>query len=375
MTTLGYGDVTPKTFFGKILTTLCVILGLLKLSLLTGALISVITEKTSLSFKDKIVVVKNLTAEQLIAEKQFNAKTIVMKSYEDVLAHISDSANEDTAAALIDINVARFMVDLAEENNKHKHELSLAIVDKIDEEIPITLLVPKEIFSYQRCYQRPGYISRCYRTNTYGFNVADCINKFMIKLTTKQNLNSMKFPVYKRPIDYQTVALSLSMREIFQEDPVTVCLMIVAFLLMICIASVAFVPVLRRIKARRRRGADIEQEDTNRRTREIKGHLEAAGIKLVSYGNINEAAMIDDVSLVNNCKNSNHRISKANTNATEERNDSAFIETEDLSNTCSGDVRSNEAVLSDDFNQGTRSSLFQGKIFYKSTGTLDFQIL
>ena len=30
MTTLGFGDVTPKTFMGKLLTSVCVILGLLK---------------------------------------------------------------------------------------------------------------------------------------------------------------------------------------------------------------------------------------------------------------------------------------------------------------------------------------------------------
>ena len=74
MTTLGYGDVTPKTSAGKILTSLCVVIGLLKLSLLTGTLIFVVTEKGSLLIKNQVVVVKNRIMEQLVVETKFNAR-------------------------------------------------------------------------------------------------------------------------------------------------------------------------------------------------------------------------------------------------------------------------------------------------------------
>ena len=55
MTTLGFGDVTPKTIPGKLLTCVCVIVGLLKLSLLTGTLISIVTDMESLSITDQQV--------------------------------------------------------------------------------------------------------------------------------------------------------------------------------------------------------------------------------------------------------------------------------------------------------------------------------
>ena len=64
MITLGYGDKSPKSICGKILTVLCIIYGVIQLSLLTEILISAITNSDVLSIKDKQVVVKNMTMEQ-----------------------------------------------------------------------------------------------------------------------------------------------------------------------------------------------------------------------------------------------------------------------------------------------------------------------
>ena len=85
MTTLGFGDVAPKTFAGKLLTAVCVIIGLLKLSLLTGTLISVVTETGSLSIKDQQVVVKNGTTEQMVAETKFYWTTMDTRCFCQVI--------------------------------------------------------------------------------------------------------------------------------------------------------------------------------------------------------------------------------------------------------------------------------------------------
>ena len=116
MTTLRFGDVTPKTFVGKILTKFCALFGLLMLSLLTGTFISVVTETGNLSIKENIVVVKNLTMEQLVVEQKYNARTIVKQSYREVIEHIGNAKDTDTLAAVMDFYVARFLVDLAEKN-------------------------------------------------------------------------------------------------------------------------------------------------------------------------------------------------------------------------------------------------------------------
>ena len=55
MTTLGYGDVAPRSMCGKLLTSLCVIIGLVMLGLMGGTLITVVTEVDSLRSDVRIV--------------------------------------------------------------------------------------------------------------------------------------------------------------------------------------------------------------------------------------------------------------------------------------------------------------------------------
>ena len=113
ITSLEFGDASPKTPMGKFLTSICMLIGLLKLSLFTGSLLQVVTNTQSLSIKDRHIVVKNMTTEQFVVEKKYNAVAIVKKSYDQVIEHIANGANGDTFGAVIDINTARYMTDLS----------------------------------------------------------------------------------------------------------------------------------------------------------------------------------------------------------------------------------------------------------------------
>ena len=93
---VGYGDVTPRTACGKLLTSLCVIFGLLMVSLLMGSLIVTITEADSLDIKDKKVVVLSKSTEEWVTKNKFNCQTVRLETYEDVIQHISDKQNQDT---------------------------------------------------------------------------------------------------------------------------------------------------------------------------------------------------------------------------------------------------------------------------------------
>ena len=84
MTTVGFGDVKPRTWLRKLLTAMFMMFGLLGLSLLMGTIISIVQGTGNISIMSQRLVVKNNSIEQLVVEKIYGAKTIAKNTYEDV---------------------------------------------------------------------------------------------------------------------------------------------------------------------------------------------------------------------------------------------------------------------------------------------------
>ena len=106
MTTLGYGDLTPKSHCGKILTAFCVVFGIVMVSMLTGSLVNNINEVDSLSINDQEVVVKANSIEEQVVKDKYNCKTVPKDTYEDVINYIADKNHGSTKGyKLNDMNV------------------------------------------------------------------------------------------------------------------------------------------------------------------------------------------------------------------------------------------------------------------------------
>ena len=147
-----------------------------------------------------------MSVEKYVVENMYNARTVVQDTYEDVIAHIKDNRNTATAAAVLDVNVARFHPDIQDQPGEamHRHDgLSLAIVEEIMHDIPIFMLVPERINDGQ---DGRTDVEGCGFT---GVNLAQCI-----KEREKMIIDPYKSMKYQRPIDIQTLALDLSLGDI-----------------------------------------------------------------------------------------------------------------------------------------------------------------
>ena len=85
-----------------------------------------------------------MSAEQFVVESKYNSRTIVKNSYEEVLQYIADDSDSETLAAVVDVNVARFITDLSAPN-AHYHKHKLAIVEEIHQDLPLYMLAPKRL--------------------------------------------------------------------------------------------------------------------------------------------------------------------------------------------------------------------------------------
>ncbi|XP_065645103.1 uncharacterized protein LOC124809912 isoform X2 [Hydra vulgaris] len=93
--TVGYGDIVPKSLFGRIVSILWMIIGIVLVSGLTGTFSSVMTNNSFLSIQNKEVAALNNSVEFFIANKNYNSSLKrVYNSYEDVLDDVNSNKVE-----------------------------------------------------------------------------------------------------------------------------------------------------------------------------------------------------------------------------------------------------------------------------------------
>ena len=82
MTTVGFGDVTPKSILGKLLTMSWMISGVLMSAILTSTLTNAFNGVDYLEVYDKEIVANNWSMEAWTAEQHYSAKIIPLPNYE-----------------------------------------------------------------------------------------------------------------------------------------------------------------------------------------------------------------------------------------------------------------------------------------------------
>ena len=141
MTTVGYGDVVPVTFFGRLLSVVWMFIGLMVASVLTATVTDVVTGVSGLEINDQRVAVLRNSHEERLTKEDYFATPVPYDSYEDVIEAVR---RNEVYAGVLPSDVAAWM---RHEFSNPRNTVPLEIVYELDGFVPFDLLVPKDIFS------------------------------------------------------------------------------------------------------------------------------------------------------------------------------------------------------------------------------------
>ncbi|XP_065643223.1 uncharacterized protein LOC105845232 isoform X2 [Hydra vulgaris] len=161
--TVGYGDIVPKSFFGRAFSVLWMIIGIILVSGLTGMFSSIITTNSFLSIQNEEIAVLNNSIEFAIAQKNFNVTAKrVYYTYNDVFRDVNENK--------VDYGVINIDVLL---NTEYKKDYSnVVLVQLLDVLSPIVIVFGIE--TYLMSYAYPS-------TSLQNDDVLNCIRKLNIK--------------------------------------------------------------------------------------------------------------------------------------------------------------------------------------------------
>ena len=106
MTTVGYGDVAPKTFCGRSLAVVWMFLGMIISSILTATLSESTSGIEGLQMAEKLIAVLENSYEKFIVEKDYKGIPVSFASYDEMIKAVRE---EKVFAAAIPYEVASFM--------------------------------------------------------------------------------------------------------------------------------------------------------------------------------------------------------------------------------------------------------------------------
>ncbi|XP_057294968.1 uncharacterized protein LOC130623495 [Hydractinia symbiolongicarpus] len=112
LTTVGYGDVVPKSPLGRILACVVMHTGMVIICVITGTVTAVVSGTSDLGIYERRVAVMKDSYEERIAKGDYKAETISVGSYEEVVQKVRNGEvfaglmNEDVAFAYQDNIIA-----------------------------------------------------------------------------------------------------------------------------------------------------------------------------------------------------------------------------------------------------------------------------
>ena len=138
MTTVGYGDVVPKSFCGRMVGIAWLFVGLMLGCVMTATMTDVVAGVDDIKIYGKTVSVLSDSYEEKIASKDYGALTVSASSYEDVIMQVRRGK---TFAALINADVAAwYQESITDGNNPNP----LHIVKLLPANINVNCLVAAE---------------------------------------------------------------------------------------------------------------------------------------------------------------------------------------------------------------------------------------
>ena len=106
MSTVGYGDVTPVTFIGRLLSLIWMVVGLMFASILTATLSDSVTGVAGLQIEDQPVAVLNNSFEHYTVKNDYDADVKAYRSYSETIEALRRG---EVYAAVLPYEVAAWM--------------------------------------------------------------------------------------------------------------------------------------------------------------------------------------------------------------------------------------------------------------------------
>lgn len=139
MTTVGYGDITPRSIPGRFIGCFWLFVGVMIGCVMTATMTGVVTGVDDFSVFDKTVSVLEQSFEQKIAAKDYRARVVTAKSYEDVLDLVRRG---EVFAAMMNADVAAwYQTEISDDNNP----VPLRIVQKLPANLYVNCLVAADV--------------------------------------------------------------------------------------------------------------------------------------------------------------------------------------------------------------------------------------
>ncbi|XP_057305026.1 uncharacterized protein LOC130641991 [Hydractinia symbiolongicarpus] len=145
MTTVGYGDMVPRSVVGRSLCVVWMLLGVIISAVITATVTDSISGTSTLDIYGKKVAVLAHSAEEKIAVEEYQASNMSCKSYDEVLQRVRE---QKAHAALLNADVAAWLQKDLSEGDSPLH-----IVYLIEKEVTVDLLLDK--------YNEPQWLLDC----------------------------------------------------------------------------------------------------------------------------------------------------------------------------------------------------------------------
>ena len=136
MTTVGYGDITPKNPVGRFIASIWLFVGVMVGCIVVATMTDVVTGVDDLNVQGKKVSVLEYSYEAKTAEKDYGAEVVGARSYEEVLELVRRG---DVFAGMMNADVAAWY---QEEINDDSNAVPLRIVQKLPANLYVNCYLP-----------------------------------------------------------------------------------------------------------------------------------------------------------------------------------------------------------------------------------------
>ena len=135
MTTVGYGDIVPKSLPGRTVALVWVFIGVMIACVMTATTTEIVTGVDDLRIRGKKVAVLENSLEAKIAADYYRVKIVPAKSYEEALLFVRQGK---VFAAMINADVAAWYQDEIHDDNSY---VPLRVIKKLPASLNINCLI------------------------------------------------------------------------------------------------------------------------------------------------------------------------------------------------------------------------------------------